>query len=166
MQEMMWRDSTASVSGGKGTSFDRGTGRYEKKSKPSRTKKRVTPEDDYDRLAERIWRRGRGKIKNKADFISVYETYMNDSNVKGNAGIRESVFDRVQAKHKVSSSIVTKKERVDAFREVARKPGSAEFEFLGLSRGRRVYARRTVLVRGGRQRVTYRDKKGRFVSVK
>ena len=165
MQEMMWRDSTASVSGGKGTTFQRGKGYV---------KKRVTPDEDYDRLAERVWRRAdqKGiKIHNQADFISVFETYMKDSNVKGNTTLRDNVFKKIQARHDVSSSLFTSKERVEVFVKVAEKPGPKEFTYAGTRKGARVFARRTTyrkVLRDGtvKNPIVFRDKKGRFVSVK
>jgi len=160
-----WVDSTASVTGGRGTSYDRTRKKYGK------VKKRVTPEEDYDRLAERIWQRGRGKIRNKADFISVYAGYMRDSGQRDNAALREGVFGRIQKRHDVSSSIVTKKDRVDIFNQAGMRPSSAEFSFLGVVKGKPVYARsmriKRVLKDGSvKSPVVYRDKKGRFVSVK
>ena len=163
-----WNDSTASVSGGRDTTFSDDEGRFvSKKDKKLKARKRTTSEEDYQRLAERVWRRGRGKIKNKADFISVYEGYMVNSSVKGDSDLRESVFGSIQKSHSgVSSSIVTKKERVKAFVGAGKKPSAAEFEFPGVQKGRRVYSRRTKFRRGVREFTVYRDKKGRFVSVK
>ena len=158
-----WIDSTASVSGGKGTTYDRRSRKQ--------VKKRVTPEEDYDRLAERVWQRGGGKIKNKADYMSVYAGYMRDSGQKDNVDLREGVFGRIQKRHDVSSSIVTKKERVEIFNKAGMRPSDKEFTFLGVSKGKPVYARSTrvrrVLKTGEvRNPVVFRDKKGRFVSVK
>jgi len=160
MQLSAWNDSTASVSGGKGTTYSRESRGY--------VKKRTTPEDDYDRLAERIWRRGGGRIKNQADFISVFDSYMRESDQKSNKSLIQGVFERIQKKHpKVSSSLFTEKARVEAFVKAGGKPSAAEFNVLRLSKGRRVYARRTKLVdRWGIERVVFRDKKGRFVPKK
>lgn len=157
-----WTDSTASVTGGKGTTYERG----------GYVKKRVTPEDDYRRLAERVWRRGKQDglvIKTKADFLSVYQSYMRNAPNRNDESLRDNVFGEVQKRHPgVSSSVKTSKERVEVFYEAGAKPSAAEFNVLGKSGGRTVYARRTVVkfVKRGVVRVVFRDKKGRFVSVK
>lgn len=132
---------------------------------------RKTPEDDYERLAERIWKRGRGKIKNKADFVSVYTSYLKDVDAKDNKALREAVFGKLQSDHpKVSSSLVSKKERVEVFVEAGKRPSPGEFKFQGFIRGRQVAVRRTKYRRvyaSGRvvEPVVYRDRKGRFAKV-
>ena len=127
--------------------------------------KRTTPEDDYDRLAERVWQRGRGKIKNKADFIAVYDTYMKESNIPRDRGVREKVFGRIQRQHKVSPAIQITKKRLGVFVKAGEKPSPAEFNILGTSKGRRVYVRRTIIKYKGSSKTVYRDKKGRFAKV-
>lgn len=131
-------------------------------------KKRITPDEDLDRLAERVWRRGRGKIRNKADFIAVYEGYMGGSNVRGRDDVREGTFEKLAKKHpKVKREVFTKRERVEAFVSAGRKPAPSEFDFPGVIKGRRVFARRTKFKKpGGGEQTVFRDKKGRFVSVK
>lgn len=140
--------------------------------------RRKTPEDDIDRLAERIWQRGRGRIRNKADFLSVYSAYLYDNQARDNRDLRDAVFGRLRKKHpKVSTVVVTRRDRVEAFREAGMRPAASEFSFVGKVRGKTVYARRGKVrraykVKGEpyrvvfREFVVYRDKKGRFVKVK
>ena len=131
-------------------------------------KKRKTLEDDIERLQERIWRRGRGKIKNKADFLAVYRSYLKDNDAKANVALQESVFSNMQSKHKgISSAVTTKKERAKAFVKAGQKPSAAEFDTIGYQKrgGRQVYARRTKYRYKNREVIVFRDKKGRFVHV-
>jgi len=126
--------------------------------------KRTTDETDYIRLAERIWNRGRGRIRTKADFISVYNIYMKDSTISGNNEVREKVFSKIQSRHKsVSGSLFTTKKRVHAFAKGGAVPSRKEFDELGEQKGRTVQARRTVIKFRGVTRYIYRDAKGRFV---
>lgn len=132
---------------------------------------RTTPEDDIDRLAERVWRRGKGKIQNRADFNRVYDTYMSEKTAHGagsNTELKDSVFKSLQRSHRsVSSSTATTQKRLKVFGEVAKRPSDLEFNVLGKVKGRTVYARATRIKRkDGREPVVYRDRKGHFVSVK
>ena len=130
-------------------------------------RQKETYDDDIDRLAERIWTRGRGKIKNKADFLSVYNGYMRDTGQLRNKELQEKVFDSIRGTHDVSSAITTKKERVKVFREAGTKPSPAEFDTAGSVGGKIVKVRLTHYhhKKFNRQVWVYRDKKGRFAKV-
>lgn len=131
-------------------------------------KQRKTPEEDVDRLQERIWRRGRGKIKNKADFLSVYYGYMKNSPQKNDVDLQDKVFGNMQQRHKgLSSDIVGKRDRLKLFKRAGKTPSAKEFNTIGYQKkgGRQVYARRTVYKYKSRQITVFRDKKGRFVHV-
>jgi len=131
-----------------------------------RIKKRITKEEDIDRLAERVWNKGRKNIRNKADYYSVWDGYFKDNVGGDNKELRDRVFEKMQRRHpKVSSSIDTKKDRVKVFREAGSTPLPADFSFRGLSAGRPVSARKTWMVVKGVRKVVFRDKLGRFVKV-
>ena len=130
------------------------------------SQKRKTPEDDIDRLAERIWQRGRGKIHNKADFLAVYSSYLKDNQARDNIELSEGAFKSIQRSHKnVSSSVKTKRERMEVFVRAGEKPSPKEFSVVGKSKGRTVFARRTKYLSKGKEITIFRDKKGRFVRV-
>ena len=129
-------------------------------------RKRKTLEDDFERLAERIWQRGRGKIKNKADFIAVYNSYLRESGAKDNIELREKTFNTITKRHKISPAITTTKERAKVFVKAGNKPSKQEFDTLGTIKGRRVYARETRTKRNGKEFRAFRDERGRFVKVK
>lgn len=133
--------------------------------------KRITPEDDVNRLAERLWERSRGKMQTRTDFDTVFDTYLTqdgqDLTPRQKRTLRQQVFDSIRRKHKnVKDRRVKNEERERVFEAAAVKPSPKEFDTLGTSGGRRVYARRTILrFKDGTQRVVYRDRKGRFVKV-
>jgi len=127
-------------------------------------RKRKTIEDDYERLAERIHQRGRGKIRNKADFLSVYDSYMKDSGARNNIDLRNKSFNLYKTQHpKVTGSLVSNKERVKVFRQAGSKPSKEEFDIVGRVNGRTTYIRETrIKLANGRVKRIYRDTKGRF----
>jgi len=131
-------------------------------------KKRVTPEEDIDRLEERIWRRGRGKIETQDDFIQVYSGYLKDSQSKDNSQLRKKVFERMKQKHpQVSNKSGMSKERKDIFLTAGQRASKKEYDTIGFQKGRQVYVRRTKYKKkDGREITIYRDSKGRFATLK
>lgn len=133
-----------------------------------KSKKRVTPEEDFMRLAERVWRYGRGKIRNKADFLGVYNGYMRGSPERNNVELREATFEELQRKHKVSSSVGTTRKRMRVFSAAGKHVPVVEFEYWGSIKNKgadsshQVKVRRTKLPSG---RVVYRDRRGRFAKL-
>jgi len=65
----------------------------------------------------------------------------------------------------VSSSVKTKRERMEVFVRAGEKPSPKEFSVVGKSKGRTVFARRTKYLSKGKEITIFRDKKGRFVRV-
>ena len=127
-------------------------------------RKRKTIEDDIDRLEERIWRRGRGKIRNQADFIGVYDSYLKDSSAGLDQKLRNKVFSRMRQKHKgISAKVKINAERMELFELAGTIPSKKEFDIIGSQKGRKVYARRTKFKFKDKERTVFRDSKGRFV---
>ena len=129
----------------------------------------MTPEDDYNRLAERIWNRGRGRIRTREDYDAVFSTYMKDSRLHGQTALSVSdrVFRKVERKHGLEKYRGMTRTEDAAQREIAlgklaAMPSKNEFEFRGYSGKRQAYLRRTVFEYRGRTVTVYRDSKGRF----
>ncbi len=62
--------------------------------------KRTTPEDDVERLSERVWRDAGGTIRDKATFDSAFDSYMDgDLNPKQDKQLRNRTFDKVISNH-------------------------------------------------------------------
>jgi len=124
---------------------------------------RKTLEDDVDRLAERVWGRGHEKIRTKADFNAVYDSYLSGVSAKDNKVLREKVFKSMKRSHRnVSDVLSTTRERVRKYREAGSKPAPGEFRYAAVSGGRSVFARETYMVVKGVKKRVYRDRKGRF----
>lgn len=130
-------------------------------------KKRATPEDDVNRLAERIWQRGRGKITTIEDFNAVYDSYMTSQGQSLTAEqkglLKKKVYKRVVTKHHLDVRHGKNKQRQALFARAGLKPSPAEFSILGRARKRTVYLRRThYTTKRGKYVTAYRDQKGRF----
>lgn len=132
--------------------------------------KRATPEDDIDRLAERIWMRGRGKIYNRDDFDAVFDGYLTQGDKRltpeQRTELRNRTFNKLQKRHSGVSSSRGKDtpQRKKLFKSAGRVPSKGEYSHPGKVRGRTVFLRRTIIVykKTGKQATVYRDDKGRF----
>lgn len=126
---------------------------------------RRTLEDDVDRLAERIWDSGHHLIQDGEDFNNVFDNYLIEVNEKQDTTLRKKVFDALRRKHPGVSTkgehLSEKKKKEFTTRVLKRK----EFTYIGKSGKRVVMARRTILQVKGKERVVYRDMKGRFVKI-
>lgn len=132
--------------------------------------KRTTPEDDIDRLAERVWQRGRGKIRNRDDFDAVFDSYLTQGG-KGltkqqRLDLRDSTFSKIQKRHSGVSSERGKdtSQRKELFASAGRVPSREEYVHPGKVGKRTAFLRRTIITfkKSGKQRTVYRDSKGHF----
>jgi len=130
-------------------------------------KKRKTLEEDIDRLAERVWQRGREKITNRTDFNAVYDSYM--TGVPHADKMKEKVFSKLQARHKISDSQGRNKARRQVFKQLGVQPPRTKkegpsYSFLARTkRNKTVWARKTKITVRGKERVVLRSVDGRFV---
>jgi len=135
-------------------------------------KKRVTPEDDFTRLAEKIWTMGRSNITNRTDFNSVYDSFMSD--VGHSDKMKDKVFEKIQQKHKTVKDVRGRnKARSQVFKQFGEQPVRSKkqgikFNTLALQgkHGKVVWARKTRVKIRGKERVVLRDSKGQFVKAK
>lgn len=136
-------------------------------------KKRVTPAWELDRLAERVWSRGRNRIRSKGDFLAVWDGFFKGGVGGDNVALREDVFERVKRAHplKVSDSVVASADRVEKFREAGGKPLRQDFSFRATVYVKKdkmvvpVYARATWVEFRGVRRKVFRDERGRYAKV-
>ena len=100
---------------------------------------RKTPEEDYERLAERIWLKGRKKIKNKADYLAVYVGYMKDTGKENSKSLREKVWQKLKIKHDLSDSVRTSEERMKVFNRAGRSKQDYDVKIID---GRTTYVKK------------------------
>lgn len=133
-------------------------------------KDRKTPEDDIERLAERVWDRGREKIQDRSDFEAVFLGYMvNEGRASKSKKLRDAVFNKIVELHpgKVfKGRLHANGEREKVFSKLAVKPTQQEFDTFGFVKGRVVKVRQTHYYAQGRRRVVFRDIRGRFARIK
>ena len=124
--------------------------------------RRITQEDDADRLAERVYNYTNGNIKDRNGFDQAFNDYMGEINQKQDTKLRKEVFDRMTSKH---SGII--RERFKATRKPVQAGKKTNiFNVLASTRGKVVYAHRTYVKVRGKRQVRLRDKLGRFAKAK
>lgn len=161
--------------------------------------RRKTPEEDYDRLAERIQNEYGRYIKDKESFEVAYEKYLDDlpeDHNLFNKDIRDKIFDKIASSKKLLTKenlfreaggkdlqrdrmqdakkiVKTKKEyrqqganRVDLEGYDTKQAFNARFNKAGRIHGRVVYVRQDAIKVKNRSQTVYRDRRGRFASLK
>lgn len=168
--------------------------------------KRFTPEEDVNRLAERVFRDSGQNIQDKEMFDLAFNDYMSDIDMseKQDTVLRKKVFDKMRSSHpEISSQSFFKKaggksfvkdrertaKRVVTDIKVYKKRGARKvdlqgydtkkgrivklkrqvkvrFDIPGRVKERIVYVRRVVVVVQQKEILRYRDKLGRFASVR
>jgi len=115
--------------------------------------KRVTPEEDIDRLAERLRRFSREKI-DEENFDEIFDDYMEALTPEQDTLLRRKVRQKLRLER-----IPKRKVRK------ARKPRQ-QFPQVGKVKKKIVFARQTQHKLKGKTVTVFRDRKGRFVKVK
>jgi len=164
--------------------------------------KRFTPEEDVDRLAERVFRDSGQSIEDEEMFNLAFDSYLGEVelNKLQNTTLRKKVFDSMRASHpeimkgslfKKAGGKSFKRDRAKTAREVVtdikifKKKGAGKvdlqgydtkkggvvrtkhkFDIPGSVKEKIVFARRTVVLVNNQEQVRFRDKLGRFTSVK
>jgi len=140
--------------------------------------KRVTKEDDVDRLTERILLESSNNIVDKPSFNIAFNDYLAQTlSDKQDNNLRRKVFDRVKEKKKISKKPITKpkpapktKEQIksDQFKRRLEEAPKFNATLINKKTGRkqRVFAIKVFVMVKGKKSLRYRDKKGRFVSIK
>lgn len=116
---------------------------------------RHTPEDDVNRLAERLYNRSGKKMATSHDFDVMYDAYMTQQGAKLNkeqdTTLRNKVFDRLQKHHKLTRSAGgTNKERDKLLEKAAITPSKSEFSDKGYEGGKLIEIN-TVVTKDGKQ---------------
>jgi len=157
-------------------------------------KKRYTPPDDIERFAENLWNNagGAANVKDRDSYDAFFNKYMDDTYtsaqdrtlrdkafnvlVKRYGVVDEKLFSDAGGKNLLLDRKKTAK-TVVATREEYLKKGAqrsdlagfdtaATFKRKGMIRRKVVFARADRVNVKGKWQVRYRDRKGRFVSVK
>lgn len=129
-------------------------------------RRRVTPEDDYVRLAERLWNYSAGSIKDEDTFDRAYDSYMGEFAGK-NKELKKKVFKKLTESHTdVLRTRGTKKRELTRREQVELKQKKYNYDYPAYSKFRVVYARKTSVTIRGKKRVVYRDRNGRYARVK
>lgn len=123
--------------------------------------KRFTPEEDVDRLSERVWNWAHGNIADKEDFDAVFDDYMGEMNHKQETKLRSEVWEKLSGKRRLRQ----KPKRRHKVRKTEKRP-THKFKSVGKVKRKVVYARRDYVFIKGKKRTIFRDKQGRFVSTK
>ena len=135
--------------------------------------KRETPEEDVERLAEKIWNESKGDIADIDSFNEYFDEYMGD--LKGDTGtkLRKKVFTKVMDEHKsvVAERLKPKAGRPPKEAEILEdKRVKPKFIYLRYVKHKIVYAKKEKLIYKIKKkeitRVIYRDRLGRFTSSK
>ena len=134
---------------------------------------RVTPEDDVERLAERIWNEYGNEIEDIDSFNKYFNKYMGTMNEKQESKLRKSVFKKVSEEHK---SVVEERLHPKAGRTpkeagiLEDKRKKREYTHLRYVKNKVVYASEETLTYKLKTkkitRIIYRDRFGRFTSIK
>jgi len=126
-------------------------------------KKRVTPEDDWRRIAERVRLGYEGQIYDKADFKTAYSRWLDKNRIGESHGLRKRKgLTRTMGEYEKLYPYPTKdtSEAIELFDETSRLTR-------GTIKGRVVSVKKSQDVNYGKyKRKVYRDVKGRFVSVR
>lgn len=131
--------------------------------------KRETPEEDVERLAEKIYNEARGKIIDEDNFDEQFNKYM--GTIKGATGtkLRKKVFENMIETH----PLITPKITPTPKKEVKKLPierVKPKFQYLRYVKNKIVYARKETLIYKIKKkeitRLIYRDRFGRFTSTK
>ena len=153
----------------------------------------VTPEDDSDRLAERIWNEYGDKIEDVDSFNEYFDKYMTrdfeeDLTNRQDKILRKEVFESIREKHKsvIEEQLIVKKGRprkkfpkvegkkiVDGDREagiIIDRRKKQKFTYKRYVKNADVRARKETLTftikKKEYTRIIYRDRFGRFTSEK
>lgn len=138
-------------------------------------KRRKTPEEDFERLAERMYnQRFAGQISDRETFEKAWKSYFQGGESLKNKKLKENVFRILKDKYDVFKGDVSLerkqlREDVKAIKGEKTAPSKKikhEFDFVGTERGRVVYARQIKINFMGKQAVRFIDEKGRYVSVR
>lgn len=150
--------------------------------------RRRTPEDDEDRIMERLRNFHRNNISDREtfdySFNRLFDMHEKELTAKQRK-LRDSVFDRYSSKYNIPKESEFRKaggkdferdkqrqaKRVVTTRKEYEKSGASNVDLKGYdtpSRIKRkvVYARKDYVTIRGRKIAVYRDRKGRFASVR
>lgn len=131
--------------------------------------KRETPEDDVERLAEKIYNEYGNKIEDIDSFNKYFNKYM--GTMKGATGtkLRKKVFENMIETHPLIIPKITPTSK----KEVKKLPiekVKPKFQYLRYVKNKIVYARKETLIYKIKKkeitRIIYRGKLGRFTSSK
>lgn len=131
--------------------------------------KRITPPDEIERVRERIFTSHRRKIADRATFDMAFaKTMMMSDLTDKQRKFRDDVFNSYKKEYGIATQrelTELRKDRKEFERDILRA-SKGEFSIPAREKGRIVYARKDSVRIRGKPVVRYRDKKGRFVSIK
>lgn len=136
-------------------------------------KKRVTPDKDFQRLAENLYHKKGRFIRTKEDFQKQFRDYMKDNiSVRDNDVLMERTarfyqnrtnkFEEPSPKMKTVINEQQARHFKKASSQVRQKPKIEEFKFLRQIKGKTVFAREIMTSRG----VRFITTKGKYAGVR
>lgn len=123
-------------------------------------KRRVTPEEDVERLTERLRNFSKGNISNRIDFNNAWEKYMGDDlTTKQDSLLRNKVMNTYEAFYNVSMLPVKPRRGEDVVASrVPKFTESRVFDIVATQKGRQIFAREIKTKAG----VRLVDNRGRY----
>ena len=135
------------------------------KIRKKKVKKRITPEEDYERAFENFYRHYKTQLnrdKTERGFNKAFKDYFGeDADSELKSEVMKRTEDKLKIKYKeqlVKEIVKRRKEESQRFRR-----GETRFTEIGYVKGAQVFAREDFVYIKGKQIRIFRDKKGRFV---
>lgn len=132
------------------------------KIKPKKAKKRVTKPEDFERYADAYYSIYKNKLKdNPTDetFDKTLSSYANDESILNNKELYDKIKERVEKKLGYPLAPTPSREK----KEVKK---SREFSYITYINNQQVFSDRQYITVKNKRITIYRDKKGRFASLK
>ena len=125
--------------------------------------KRITTEEDVERLSERVWRHGGYSIRDEDQFKTVFKDYMDGDITGKQEKLMSNTWDYTAVKHNLPTG---KQWRPSKDMDIRSKP-KKDFDFIGTigKKHKVVRVRKTSYKRENKTVIVYRDEKGRFAKL-
>ena len=139
--------------------------------------KRITPEDDFKRLAERLFSRFGNQITDRETFDFFYEKFLEKADPNNkifDKKFKDKVFDEFVKRKPLPKPPKKPPKKIVPRRVPTIKPKVPPREFpltgkiidIETKRRKIVFARKTFVTVREKRQIRFRDKLGRFVSIK
>ena len=130
-----------------------------KERKYRKAHKRVTPPEDYERLAKNLWIKEGDKIVDRATFEDAYKKYVGSEEIGDNTSFIDKVWNNIKDIPGVSDTPL--KPVIKPSKDTPRPV----FDLSGTIKGKDKYLRLTYIKWRGKRVPRFRDRLGRFGKV-